>query len=1148
MFLQVFVGKDASCKTKTSDAMMDIEDNTRHLNQSYISFETLDLFVESKLKELEETRNIDSFSLEHWSSQGRIGSPRVKFDLNTNNGSLKIDNENLILSSYCGFSSIKADVALFKGKWMYEVMLGTKGVMQVGWATHKCRFSQEKGVGDTRDSYAYDGNRVRKWNLTTYKYGDTWHCGDVIGCAIDLDNGSVDFYRNGNHLGQAFNRIRVGPGFAYIPSVSLAYNESLTANFGRTPLRYSVPGYQPLEAIPFVDVKKANLLLDWLFKLVIIQTKRDGPMPFIQPPQIHPSVTYYLISNVIMKRLCKLICNQFIIEECLLKKFLFYNQHIHGLLDIFWTLLERSQVYECLDHLVASLMNGYRYSNFDNRSDLCSTLDDPICPHLFSTSSLSYCSIENKSPINLVPQKQYLFIFLSLVQHSKTRSYLLKQVLFDKVKFLQLLVIRAIFNNQFLEEKVFPNLTVCNLTSSDAYKMMKSAEIENSLSELESLHHMILDTLIFQDEICRIIFISKFDSFLKENSSNFNSTRLVNDSFNSMYSLTVTSCVFHRLTSLIRIQYENMVDIVPCSFFVDPTCISHDNNRVGGVLSHLNKTYEAEMTQHSHFISTSSINPLLKHVYILIDGLARLYSTGAHKQLGKYCGVRESLFELSKSIQELEALKDNDEDVCTAIENSTKILKKELLLRARQSALINSTVLTASKRADIYWLLKLILNTLNQASAAGYAFAFVPDYYIESCLNLCYAVRFYFGSSASFKTNCNKISFSPSFTSDQVKEFDDIISQFAIFVASHFGDERVVNADLKENMLQSLASLVSNPDTLKFLEKMPHNNRLKMIKYLTEPYENKAWAQSNWILLRIWKGNGFAYRYAIPPNANSKFSSSQYCKEMFSDLNYFKPCPSTVFQNEIRDYLTSHREVSKAFITSVLSQLNWAFSQFVGMLQEIQNASNRPEKVFFDSRQLKICCTCFDLTIALLRVLEMIVNLNPLLITKADNDLILNQLCTLINQILNRLAVSSGCFEYVVNLDITALNMVAHFPLITAVAGVIIGLVAKGPSESRELALAALVSDASFLPSSILNLNGQSDTLNPSSFQLEDYPEISTEEFKTLSEVVNLMLNKHQVLDMSKYAEDITDEEICTICYANRKTAIFVPCGHQSCR
>lgn len=31
-------------------------------------------------------------------------------------------------------------------------------------------FSQE-GVGDTPDSYAYDGNRVRKWNVTTTNYG-----------------------------------------------------------------------------------------------------------------------------------------------------------------------------------------------------------------------------------------------------------------------------------------------------------------------------------------------------------------------------------------------------------------------------------------------------------------------------------------------------------------------------------------------------------------------------------------------------------------------------------------------------------------------------------------------------------------------------------------------------------------------------------------------------------------------------------------------------------------------------------------------------------------------------------------------------------------------------------------------------------------
>lgn len=34
-----------------------------------------------------------------------------------------------------------------EGKWQYEVQLGSKGVMQLGWATLETKFSQEKGVG-----------------------------------------------------------------------------------------------------------------------------------------------------------------------------------------------------------------------------------------------------------------------------------------------------------------------------------------------------------------------------------------------------------------------------------------------------------------------------------------------------------------------------------------------------------------------------------------------------------------------------------------------------------------------------------------------------------------------------------------------------------------------------------------------------------------------------------------------------------------------------------------------------------------------------------------------------------------------------------------------------------------------------------------
>lgn len=63
-------------------------------------------------------------------------------------------------------------MCVFRGKWQYEVLLETRGVMQFGWCTIKCHFSQEIGVGDTWTSFSYDGGRVRKWNVQNSKYGD----------------------------------------------------------------------------------------------------------------------------------------------------------------------------------------------------------------------------------------------------------------------------------------------------------------------------------------------------------------------------------------------------------------------------------------------------------------------------------------------------------------------------------------------------------------------------------------------------------------------------------------------------------------------------------------------------------------------------------------------------------------------------------------------------------------------------------------------------------------------------------------------------------------------------------------------------------------------------------------------------------------
>lgn len=57
-----------------------------------------------------------------------------------------------LLLDMCRTTLIKPAVFVL-GKWQYEVNLGTNGVMQIGWATSTCKFSQEIGVGKFNRSF-----------------------------------------------------------------------------------------------------------------------------------------------------------------------------------------------------------------------------------------------------------------------------------------------------------------------------------------------------------------------------------------------------------------------------------------------------------------------------------------------------------------------------------------------------------------------------------------------------------------------------------------------------------------------------------------------------------------------------------------------------------------------------------------------------------------------------------------------------------------------------------------------------------------------------------------------------------------------------------------------------------------------------------
>lgn len=103
-------------------------------------------------------------------------------------------------------------------KWYYELVVGSDGIAQVGFATHGFMPGTSQGVGDDPYSWGFDGNRLTKWHDPTpdvddgtleewqtasvnaedgaNDYGEEWYEGDIVGCLLDLsepNGGSISF-------------------------------------------------------------------------------------------------------------------------------------------------------------------------------------------------------------------------------------------------------------------------------------------------------------------------------------------------------------------------------------------------------------------------------------------------------------------------------------------------------------------------------------------------------------------------------------------------------------------------------------------------------------------------------------------------------------------------------------------------------------------------------------------------------------------------------------------------------------------------------------------------------------------------------------------------------------------------------------------
>lgn len=134
------------------------------------------------------------------------------------------------------------------GKWYFEVVLHTAGCLQIGWADLAFIGGSHngEGVGDDAHSWAFDGWRVCGWHEKAIEWGAVWKVGDVVGCGVDFDNGTISYYLNGHGeaigMGVAYRDVKFCGGM--YPCASFTRRECIQFNFGATAFKYAAPeGY-----------------------------------------------------------------------------------------------------------------------------------------------------------------------------------------------------------------------------------------------------------------------------------------------------------------------------------------------------------------------------------------------------------------------------------------------------------------------------------------------------------------------------------------------------------------------------------------------------------------------------------------------------------------------------------------------------------------------------------------------------------------------------------------------------------------------------------------------------------------------------------------------------------------------------------------
>jgi hypothetical protein len=158
-------------------------------------------------------------------------------------------------------------IGVTSAKWYWEITAGALSTDGYNVGIASASKSATSALGSDTDSYIYLVAGTKRTNNVTLSYGASYTAGDVIGVALDLDAGTLTFYKNGVSQGTAYTSIPTNTWFPTVAddATGSTTGSSFIANFGQRPFAYTAPsGFKALTTanLPTPLIEDGSTVMD----------------------------------------------------------------------------------------------------------------------------------------------------------------------------------------------------------------------------------------------------------------------------------------------------------------------------------------------------------------------------------------------------------------------------------------------------------------------------------------------------------------------------------------------------------------------------------------------------------------------------------------------------------------------------------------------------------------------------------------------------------------------------------------------------------------------------------------------------------------------------------------------------------------------